>query len=54
MGEMIFETNNPSQAWDGNFHGKKAAPGLYVYKLRYKADKATLYGNHEGNVLLIR
>jgi gliding motility-associated-like protein len=32
-GELLFETTNPKQQWDGNFKGRKSEQGTYVYKL---------------------
>ena len=30
-GQKVFETNNPSQSWDGNFNGQPQAIGVYVW-----------------------
>ena len=32
-GEVVFETNNYHQQWDGMFDGNKAPQGSYVYKV---------------------
>ena len=32
-GEMVFETKNAGQTWDGTYHGEKVQQGVYVYKL---------------------
>ncbi len=32
-GEMIFESDNYAQRWDGTFEGVKAPQGTYVYKV---------------------
>lgn len=34
-GELVFETNNPTIGWDGNFEGKPVELGAYSYVLRY-------------------
>ena len=39
-GELIFESNTPNNAWDGNYKGKISPVGVYVYSLKY---------NYEGN-----
>lgn len=33
-GEKVFESNNPSDGWDGTFKGKLLAPDVYGYYLR--------------------
>jgi gliding motility-associated-like protein len=30
-GQLLFETHNPRQLWDGNFHGKKQPAETYVW-----------------------
>ncbi|MBO6516158.1 MAG: choice-of-anchor L domain-containing protein [Bacteroidia bacterium] len=37
-GEKVFETNTLGEAWDGNWKGKKAAPGVYMWYASVKAD----------------
>ena len=32
-GEMVFETEDPAQGWDGKFKGKDELPGEFVYSL---------------------
>jgi gliding motility-associated-like protein len=54
-GEMIFETSNPSAAWNGtkNNTGPPAPPGVYVYMVEYDGPR----GGREvlrGHVTLIR
>ena len=34
-GEKVFETNNESSTWDGQYRGKPAAEGVYVYVAKY-------------------
>ncbi len=53
-GEQIFESNDKNKGWDGNFNGKKAPFGVYVYKF-----SGTIVGSNEqlnktGRVTLIR
>lgn len=33
-GEVIFETNDPNQGWDGTSNGKKCSDGVYFYTLK--------------------
>lgn len=32
-GEVLFESTNPKQQWDGTFSGRPAEQGTYVYQL---------------------
>jgi gliding motility-associated-like protein len=52
-GEKIFETDDLLGGWNGNYKGKEAEPGVYVYFLR-----AICYDQSEftkqGNVTLLR
>ena len=34
-GNEIFQTNNPSKGWDGNFMSNPAQNGNYVYHVQY-------------------
>ncbi|MEN8225784.1 MAG: gliding motility-associated C-terminal domain-containing protein [Bacteroidota bacterium] len=34
-GEIIFETNNIGEGWDGNINGSKAPVGVYVFVVNY-------------------
>jgi gliding motility-associated-like protein len=36
-GELIFETSNIEQGWEGNYKGKQAPIGTYVYRIVYTA-----------------
>ncbi len=52
-GERIFETNDPSEKWDGTYKGIHLDPDVFVYVLSYS------YLNNEkgflkGNITLIR
>lgn len=32
-GEVVFETTNPKQQWDGNYAGNPVEQGVYVYQV---------------------
>lgn len=52
-GELIFETSNKDDSWDGTYKGANASPGVYVYKLKaifWDGDIET----KTGNITLIR
>ncbi|MFN0201797.1 MAG: PKD domain-containing protein [Bacteroidia bacterium] len=42
-GKKIFESNNPSQGWDGKINGKDAPEGVYTYRVK-------MLGHAEGSV----
>lgn len=52
-GEIIFQTENYEQGWDGRFGDKECPPGIYAWYINYK----DLYGNiykESGYFTLIR
>jgi gliding motility-associated-like protein len=54
-GELIFQTNDPSQAWDGQINGVMCQDGLYSYKLKFRScDKPYIWQQVDGFVTLIR
>lgn len=54
-GEMVFESKDINQGWDGTFKGKAADPGVFSWYLEYSCQQTE---NSEfiekGNVTLIR
>lgn len=52
-GEVIFETHDPSQGWDGTYKGHKADGGVYVYWLKYMTSRGE-YIERKGSVTLLR
>jgi len=52
-GNMIFETHNISEGWDGTFGGKKADLATYVYVLRGICSSGSVI-DMSGNVTLVR
>lgn len=52
-GELIFESNDPSLKWDGNYKAKKVESGQYVYKF-YLLDWQGHDHNYVGKVMLLR
>lgn len=52
-GELLFETRDPSQGWDGYYKGKLCQQDVYVYKIQAKfADGETV--TRIGDVNLLR
>ena len=35
-GQLIFETQNPEEGWDGKYNGENVVTGVYVYRLVYQ------------------
>ncbi len=53
-GQLLFETNDFNQGWDGRTGGGKVAPlGVYVYHIEYTSSKGE-YFERNGTVTLIR
>ena len=53
-GEMIYQTSNIDQPWDGKSKtGNEIQGGVYVYKIRVKDFKDKIH-HYVGNVMLIR
>jgi gliding motility-associated-like protein len=52
-GDMVFETSNVTDKWDGTFKGQKAATGNYVYKL-FASGLTGKKVAREGNLTLIQ
>lgn len=51
-GNKVFTTNNRHGAWDGNYNGKKSAPGIYIYLISGKENNKET--KIKGFVTLIR
>lgn len=52
-GELIFESNEPSECWDGSFRGEKVNTGTYIYKLSGTREDGTNFQS-AGNVNVVR
>ncbi len=52
-GELIYETNNPDQPWDGNYKGEPAGSDVYVYMIRM-INGAAEVALESGDVTLLR
>ena len=53
-GELMFETTDPKEGWDGNFKGKPADPGVFGYYVKAKCGEESEEIFRKGNVTLIR
>ena len=52
-GELMFQTENISNGWDGNYKGKPVPAGSYVYKV-YAESYENIIFESSGNITLIR
>ena len=52
-GNLVFETNNPAQGWDGRSHGKECAVGVYFYTATITFSNGASE-QKMGNVTLVR
>ncbi|MCH8330978.1 MAG: gliding motility-associated C-terminal domain-containing protein [Bacteroidetes bacterium] len=53
-GELVFETNNLEDTWDGTFRGKPQDTGTYVYYLVGRPADSDEKIFQKGNITLIR
>ena len=56
-GQTVFYSEDPTAGWDGNFEGKPAPIGVYVYRLNYQgydSDGVKIKKKMLGTVTLIR
>ena len=52
-GQVVFETGNTQEGWDGTFNGAPAQQGVYAYSIKVKAANGTLI-EKRGTVTLLR
>lgn len=52
-GEKMYETNDLSKGWDGNYAGKLSPQGVYVYKILVTSMDGDLF-QYKGTVTLLR
>lgn len=55
-GNLVFVASDPEQRWDGSWHGKKVAPGVYTWRLEWVGER---FGKPErfregGDVTVVR
>jgi len=53
-GQLVFESKDKSEGWDGNFKGKRQPYDTYVWMIQYKAAVNNILQKLQGTVLLIR
>lgn len=52
-GELMFETYNRDEGWDGNFMNEPAQQGAYFYKLKVTDNRSRTY-RYKGSLTLLR
>lgn len=53
IGNLVFETTDPTQGWDGNFKDKPCDPGVFVYYLSLDCLDGQTYFK-KGNITLLK
>jgi len=53
-GEVVFQTTDPEEAWDGTFKNQELSAAVFVYVLDIKLSNATDAQQLKGNVSLIK
>ena len=51
-GNVMFETSNISEAWDGTYLGKEVNPGVYMYQVEYTCQNQEQFVS--GSVMVIK
>lgn len=51
-GNVVFESSNPNEGWDGTFNGTPCTEGVYFYKLKGKQKNKEI--NEHGFLTLVR
>ena len=51
-GQQLFETTNPSEAWDGQYKGQYVPQDVYVYILRFTTSTGDVLMK-KGTVMVI-
>ena len=54
-GRLVFQTQDPTQLWDGRSRGQLSNSGMYIWLMEYELlDDRNTVGKESGQVLLIR
>jgi gliding motility-associated-like protein len=55
-GELLYESHNLTDGWDGSKNGKACPPDVYVWIINYESAAADIpvQGTLKGNVMLVR
>lgn len=53
-GQVVFESNDPTQAWDGSVNGAPQELGVYLYRMVFRYPNSDATETREGQFSLIR
>ncbi len=53
-GQMVFETDNPKEFWDGTYRNEEAKPDTYTWQLTYRSNNKIRKGRESGTITLVR
>jgi gliding motility-associated-like protein len=53
FGEVIFESSNPNDGWDGTYKNREVQLGVYVYQITFNSGNKS-YSDIRGTVTVIR
>lgn len=54
FGEILFESKNASEGWDGSYHDKVVPDGVYTWTIKYKLQADDSHHEVNGHVTIIR
>ena len=52
-GELLFETTDINEGWDGSHKGQKVPQGIYIWKVAYKEKEGFGVFNESGHVTIM-
>jgi gliding motility-associated-like protein len=52
-GQLVFETRDVNEKWNGEFNGIECVPGQYIYTATFMSPEKDIQV-HQGTVLLIK
>ena len=53
FGDVVFQTTDPTQAWDGNYKGKQLTNEVFIYHLELSFEEDEII-ERNGSITLIR
>ena len=53
-GGVLFQTNDPTEKWNGTFKGKQMPEGVYFYILTYQSDRSDRQNKISGSVKILK
>lgn len=53
-GQLVFESHDLNQGWDGTFNGEFTPAGIYVWKIRLKSIQNDEYREYTGQLTMLK